>query len=231
MRCADGCGEASSHRCHAPQSSGSLPARQRSTKGRSSNPQKSSSPICMAGTPNTPLAIASSVCRRSSPFVVSEAACATSASPSRTDLARAARHDRRFREVPAPHPYGLEESADQSASCSRRERQRRRAQREQRIERMVRGRVERDAEQRRLAQVVARHPADLRRHLGRAELAVRLEQPGEQHRHRLHHRAVRRRDARQLRPREVRVRRDVVEVEADHGHEAAPVGSSPPRGP
>jgi hypothetical protein len=48
---------------------------------------------------------------------------------------------------------------------------------------MERGRVERDAEARGLPEVVPHHPARLRRHLGRPELAVRLEQPGEQHRH------------------------------------------------
>jgi hypothetical protein len=50
------------HFSHSPRTTGSLPAKNSSRKGKSSYPQKSSSPTSIDGTPKTPREIASLVC-------------------------------------------------------------------------------------------------------------------------------------------------------------------------
>ncbi len=127
------------------------------------------------------------------------------------------RDDGGIADVPALRPHAAQQSADQPLARGGVHRERRDAQREQGIERMERRREQRHAEQHRLAQVVPRHPARLGSHLGGAHLAVRLEQSREEDGHRLDRAAVTLRQRGQLRPGEVDVGGEVVEVEADRG--------------
>ena len=77
--------------------------------------------------------------------------------------------------------------------------------------------VERDPEERGLAQVVLDHPESLGRNFGGSELPVGFEQPREENGDGFDRAAVLLGELRQLRPRQIRVRGDVVEVEADGG--------------
>src|SRR5262249_16949447 len=73
-----------------------------------------------------------------------------------------------------------------------------------------------------LAQVVPRHPADLRSDLGRPELAMRLEQGGKQDGDRLDGAIELRGERRKLGPCQIGIRRHEVEVEPDRArHHAA----------